>query len=594
MTGDTGDIHPIKKTVFWLVLLMLLLTLGTSRARDLLARIYLNKGAIVCIQGATPGPRSQSAILNAVQSFQTALRIDSRSVEARWRLGHAFVRLGDYSAAVQVLDPLVVEGQSHPLIYADLLNAFSLAGLHGDVIELYEGLRPPGIENSKALNDKVALAYLERARRALFRSNQQEAIGCIRKASALRPNDLFANYHLWRESHRLNRPKEEAQTKDELMHFSLDSIDPNEGRLLPYVTQVIPELLQQGVWERDQAVRSVAFLVWRCYSSPEVLKLMETLHDSYPSEADWLFYLGELYHRRQSFERAWMSYRETISVDRDYAAAYLRLGMVTRELSVSTSNARVPATVSKWYEEYQRLMPDDVLALRSLAQSCQPFHEWDEYVLGKLTNERTVIASLLDMPEERIRLGSNLIDNGGFEDWITDAPDHWMPYHQPESHSSWTLSASGPECLGALHGDRSARILGLWMKNSEQAPIVRTGYWYRRVNTGDDQPVILKAGRTYVLAFLYRASRGVQVWLTPASGVMFGGDYSLPATNGETWRVIMIGSNNLGRDAVVSPTVRLHGLGDLLIDDVRLQPLKFTTPLSKTDELHVWISGESR
>ena len=80
--------------------------------------------------------------IQAVQSFRRAVALDGDNSAARWALGREALATGDAATAVDALEPLE-EGMAHnPLLYQDVLTAFSYANKPAQVIALYECFPP--------------------------------------------------------------------------------------------------------------------------------------------------------------------------------------------------------------------------------------------------------------------------------------------------------------------------------------------------------------------------------------------------------------------------------------------------------------------
>ena len=101
---------------------------------------------------------------------------------------------------------------------------------------------------------------------------------------------------------------------------------PTDERLLEYAAQVIPKLLEKGMWDREKTLNVVSYLVWQHNTAAGVVQLLEDLSARYPTQPDWPFYLAELYHRRGDLDQAETAYEQVLQIDPEYAQGYLRLG----------------------------------------------------------------------------------------------------------------------------------------------------------------------------------------------------------------------------------------------------------------------------
>ena len=160
---------------------------------------------------------------------------------------------------------------------------------------------------------------------------QGEVIPWLERASTLRPGDLYVNYHLWRQGLENDDPANAAVYSETLIYFPLEAVHPGDDRLLDYVADVIPALLDDGLWSREKTLNVVSFLVWQHNRATGAERLLKQLMERYPADPDWPFYLAELYHRRGDLERAEAAYRQVLAMDPNYAQAYLRMGMIYEE-----------------------------------------------------------------------------------------------------------------------------------------------------------------------------------------------------------------------------------------------------------------------
>jgi len=272
-----------------------------------------------------------AATARVMQTLRRAVALDEDSLAARWALGRVALAMGDGDAAAGALGPLTEGARRNPLLYYDALTAFSHGGEPAEVVALYEAVPPP--ERTSAVSDTVALAYLDLAiggqgDRGTRGQGEGETKQSLEQVRELRSGDLYANYHLWMQARQGGNLGAAAAYSETLTYFPLEAIDPGDERLLDYAAEVIPDLLEEGLWERDKTLNVVSFLVWQHDEATGVERLLEQLIGRHPTEPDWPFYLAELYHRRGDLERAEAAYQQVLAVDPEYAQAYLRIGML--------------------------------------------------------------------------------------------------------------------------------------------------------------------------------------------------------------------------------------------------------------------------
>ena len=342
---------------------------GMLTLRDvLLSQVDLAPGTYP-VFGALQG---DAATVRAMQHFRHAVAFNGNSLAGRWALGRAALAAGDVETAADALGPLVGRVGHNPLLYYDVLIALSYSGRPGEVVALYESTPPP--RPTQVISDAVALAYLD-----LMTGGQGsgETRRGLEQAQELRPGDLYANYNLWKQAREAGDVETAAACSETLTYFLLEAVHPADERLLDYAAEVIPALLEDGLWDRDKTLNVISFLVWQHNAAPGVERLLEQLIERYPSEPDWPFYLAELYRRRGDLERAEAAYRQAVAVEPVYAQACLRLGMVAQAKSQSPilkSQAQLEEAAG-WYGKYHEMAPDDLLGLKRLAEVCTALEE---------------------------------------------------------------------------------------------------------------------------------------------------------------------------------------------------------------------------
>jgi tetratricopeptide (TPR) repeat protein len=265
------------------------------------------------------------ATARALQDLRRAAELGGGRLAAQWALGRAALAVGDAETAADALGPLAGSVGRNLLLYDDALTALSHGGRPEGVIAFYESAPPP--QPTQAISDAVALAYLERGRGA----GEQASRRALERAKELRPGDLYANCLLWQRAQAAGDAEAAAAYSEMLTHFPLEAVHPADERLLDYVAEVAPALLEDGLWHREKMIHVISFLVSEHENATGVECLLGRLVERYPTEPDWRFYLAELYHRRGELERAEAAYRQVLETDATYAQACLCLGMIYEE-----------------------------------------------------------------------------------------------------------------------------------------------------------------------------------------------------------------------------------------------------------------------
>ncbi len=506
-----------------------------------------------------PDNASQS---HTVERLRRAVDLDSGSYAARWALGRAALAVGDAETAAAALASLADQHQN-PFLYGDALIALGRVGQYERVTELYESASPP--QPMQTISDTVVLAYLEQGDR-----------DALERAIALRPGDLYANYFLWKWAQEEKDIAAIATYSETLVHFSLEAIDPPDERFLDYAVEVIPDLLEEGLWDRDKTLNVVSFLVWQHNGARGVERLLGQLIERYPAEPDWPFYLAELYHRRGNLAQAEAAYRQVLAVDPTYVQAYLRLGMVAEAGREGESLSEA----ARWYAQYHSLAPDDLLGLERLVEvctmgkadvedpSCRETVTLREE-LDSRTDDRRIVAELLGVPVEDVELGPNLVENGGFEEWEDImSPVGWRVGAYLGQSRNEGLYVAGQDTLVA--GEEMARIIALW---GGVMPDGTTTY----AEYAGDTLVVTNTKYFVSLHYAFRHLEG--------TGLVFLGEYtrldgsvfvhaSLPNSYGQ-WTILHLLFDGPPAPTAVMPLVRNWGIGQLWVRVIEIRPVTY-------------------
>jgi tetratricopeptide (TPR) repeat protein len=526
----------------------------------------------------------------AADRFEQALALNPNHVAARWSLGRAGLNLAELGKTTSrdavviatTLEPLAAGDARNPLIYQDALMSLGYAGLDEEVIALYEQHPPP--ERTQTISDTVASAYLHR-----------NAAGDLRRAQALRPGDLYANLLLWRGAQESGDAQAAVNLTNRLSYFPLEAVHPTIDRLLYFAGLAISDLVDEKLWDQAKVMYVVSFLVEQHFRSTAVKQLLMAMVKRYPGEAEWLYNLAELLHRQGDLEQAAKIYREMLAMSAGNAQAYLRLGMVAEEIcrSKMTDCAEL-ALAAAWYEQYVRAKPDDLLGLSRMAEVCAAMEDGgvrDEScreasnrvaglsvgesktltpavalkkALAARNDDQSTVAELLNVESRSVRLGKNILHNGGFENWSRQRPDGWK-WADMATGDPWSRGtvAGSADRLAAMEGSTSLRADALWFKSEEEKPPGRGGWWPEK-----KLELNLDAHSDYVLSFSYRteglSDGAVKVWLSP------GHSTNLPSTNGE-WHHKALLLRDRTSDGTVQPLFMVFFSGRFWVDEVEIK-----------------------
>jgi tetratricopeptide (TPR) repeat protein len=563
-------IRTSRKTQLIAITGLLMLLLETS---NMISHVWLNTGmlflrnSVLESEGHEIGTYPFYAALeqspnapHAIRFLQRATTGDDSLTAAQWALGRASLGVGDVDSATKILIPLINQAIFNPLLYQDALSAFSMSGEFDAVVDLYEHAPLP--EPTQAMSDTVALAYLEQR-------NQTESR--LANIYCLRPDDLYANYHLWQIAVANGDGQAAATHSKTLIFFPLSAISPTDDRLLNYAVEVMPSLLEQELWDRPRLLNVISFLVWQHNDVPAVMYLLQRLIALYPAEPEWPFYLGELYQRRGDWQRAEQTYLQVLSVDSGYLQAYLRLGMVSegkcRTQRVACKNL---ATAADWYRRYHELAPNDIMGLYKLVELYEVLGHAEaatlreELIAG--TDDNRIVAELLGVPVETVELGENLVLNGDFEEWNDVTPQAWRLGTYLGQSRKEGLYVAGKDSL--TEGVRAARILTLWGGGVPDGSTTYAEYI---------ADAFLTEPKKYFISLRYASQ------YSDGAGLVYLGEYTqadglvlihsaLPHTDAQ-WVYIHILTDTSSHSTIVIPLVRNWGVGQLWINALKIRPV---------------------
>jgi hypothetical protein len=192
------------------------------------------------------------------------------------------------------------------------------------------------------------------------------------------------------------------------------------------------------------------------------------------------------------------------------------------------------------------------------------------------------VASMLSVPVENVKMGPELVFNGGFEqyDAITDNPTGWRPLFSTtggicnSKPCNTAAFVSGLDSLHAFEGHRSLRIEGLSVEHAPERDLARAGFQYA-------SPVTVTVGSLYVISFVYRtqgtSGTGASLWFSyPA--VFSDSEIYLPHTQSAWRRVVIVDRNRSGRDATVLPLLHSYSEGNVWFDDFSIRRVAMKQP----------------
>lgn len=466
----------------------------------------------------------------AIELLDRAVRNDPDNTHLRWNLARINLAVGNASAASELLSTTDCRLHTEPLRYLDTLIAHSRADNYQTVITLYESLPLPSeLETSsvspfaRQTSDLVALAYMARAKERMADSDKTSVLQDSQQALLKRPSDLYALYNLFKIQTQLGRLDLADIHRQELVQFSASGLEFADPRLADLTAEAISQLVADGLWTKTTALNVAATLVWRKPDSEGTLRLLQRLAKYYPNEPEWRSFLDE----------------------------------------------------ARWRNEQRQQPQGNVASLHSsLGSNVLP---------PSLSDTPQVVAEMLSMPQETIRLEQNLLPNSSFEEQADGQPLGWrgltLAMNMPHDRA---LFYPGRDSFDSFSGTQSARISGLWIGKETSRGRPNSGFWLWDESGSANRLVPLESGETYVISFHYRTEwtedNQVAIYLNAGTDPLssFGGEYYLPATGGSWRKAVLVGTvGPAAKDYTVSPFLRLWGVGQVWFDDIELRSVSF-------------------
>lgn len=509
----------------------------------------------------------------ALQLGLSQFVLDCDSLAARWECGRVALAIGENTAAADLLGPLATTPTGNSLLYQDIILAFHRAGSSKAVINYYESFLPP--VPTRLISDTVALAYLQQAKVWLESENYPEAQSSLNRAINLRPSDLYANYYLWRQMPHVDDALEPIY-REALVQFSASAIQPHEPELVDYAAQVIPSLMQDKLWSQGLTARVVSFLVLEYSQLDSVKILVETLAALEPQQAEWPFWLGELYQRRGQWSQSEANYRRAWVLDPQRDQIGLRLAMLCESTPIECDQTQRQAR----YERYHQQVPDDILGSIKLVQTYTevglPQVSQARADLDKQIDDRWLVSVQTGLPAETIRLEENMLPNGNMEQWRNDAPARWFVINHATGDTWWNrgVLVAGHDGLLGYEGKESAAVTGLWRIDDARRSPAQLGFWFQDFVGKYIGWLTLSPGKAYWVGLSYQTEEylkddiaaTLQLYTRAFSPLAY--PVSLPATGGAWHRTGVIVCASPDSVLEISPVVKSVSLGRVHFDSL--------------------------
>lgn len=532
----------------------------------LIATIFLGPGRMIIISGL--GNIVQICVVKVIErntNIATATTDSVAPVIDHMISARLLLIEQRYPDAARWLMPYRRYAPDSPFLFQDLIIALGNSGQPQEVRALYEA-NPKMLRDNRQVMDAIAGAYLET-------SADSDTMSLLR-ARAARPDDLYINYVLWRNAEASHDAMASAVYRDSLSRFTVQAIESTNATITRKIGEVAPILRSEGIWDHDVTSNVASVLVWRYPESPAVETLLQEMITRYPQEPQWLFYLAEMYERRNDLAASEAIYQRVLEVDPGYAKAFLRLGMIAwdRANNDSTTRRRFLQEAYDWLEQYHRIYPDDVVGFEMLAHISESLGSASAVQLrtelDALADDRAFVAEIFGIPTDTVSLGLNLVKNGALLDWHDMSPDGWATQEYLGQDNQSGAYALGKDIVSP--GRSSARIATLRGGVLPDKTLCFAEYF-------GDQFSIPRGD--YLISILYSADR----FSHDSAVLAFLGDNTHPGgykllektmpTKDGQWRLERFLVHSEAEMERVGPLLRVWGNGQLQILSFSVRPI---------------------
>ena len=315
----------------------------------------------------------------AIDHLETAVRLGPADTQAHRWLAKAYLRAGQPEKAITPAQQALSLSPNSPLVKLEMGDAYDGLGDAEGAVRFYEagwvGDRLP----------QLLVNYLKLADESWLAGDRERARDIWRdKVLGRGDADLYA---AWRLFQYCADDGEDCDFYHQQLARSPDAsvLLPADSRVVKYQVEAIAGIIDADLWPAETKLHFLAYHAW--HAQPTLARLvLRRLAQLVPGDADLQYYLGEYYWRQEQPALAEAAYVRAAEIAPDYAMAFLRLGMLSEDRSIPGQRETWLAQATMWYLQYQQLAPDDPLALKKLADVCEPNHCPQNTWLAELEN----------------------------------------------------------------------------------------------------------------------------------------------------------------------------------------------------------------
>lgn len=220
--------------------------------------------------------------------LRRATRWDATNVEAYHNMAKVHYLQGHHLLAIDALSKVDELRSGNPLIHLTLGDIYDGLGLAEEAIAEYEKSRMD--LSGTGVGERAEVNYLKLADAYLKADDPNRALPVLQKILNIDPHNPYALYHFAKICETIGEGERLlAQGLYQELH-ELQIPTWGDKRLYGYLPQLVPQLVEEGIWSQEKALRAIAFLVFR--DLPAEARAIGDSIGTYPRESDLYLYQG--------------------------------------------------------------------------------------------------------------------------------------------------------------------------------------------------------------------------------------------------------------------------------------------------------------
>jgi len=266
----------------------------------------------------------QAKLDSSAGYLRRAVRWDATNAEAYNAMAKVHYLQGDLLLAIDTLSKVNKLRPHDPLIHLTIGDIYDGLGLAEQAIAQYE--RSQMELRGTSVGERAEVNYLKLADAYLNAGDPNRALPVLQKILAICPHNPYALYHFAKVSETMGEGERLlAQGLYEQLH-GLQIPTWGDKRLYGYLAQLVPQLVEEGIWSQEKALRAIAFLVFQ-----DLLAEARAIGDGigrFPTEFELWIYQGDIWRQRGELKEAILMYQRALRIEPHSSDAWYRMGLI--------------------------------------------------------------------------------------------------------------------------------------------------------------------------------------------------------------------------------------------------------------------------